>query len=107
MPTRWRRQCGGIRPFDPRPHSGGYLSFSEREGIALLNAQGMGAREIARQVDCDPGATFCELQRNAATRGGKIDYRASVAQGKSDMAVHRPKASKLFASPRLYAYAQE
>ncbi|MFE5096952.1 hypothetical protein ACFRCI_43290 [Streptomyces sp. NPDC056638] len=27
--TRWFRQCGGMRPFDPKPHSGRYLSFSE------------------------------------------------------------------------------
>ncbi|MFB6876004.1 IS30 family transposase, partial [Streptomyces sp. NPDC056323] len=40
--TRWFRQCGGMRPFDPMPHSGRYLLFSEREEIALLNAQGMG-----------------------------------------------------------------
>jgi hypothetical protein len=42
--TRWYRQCGGMRPFDPRPPSGRYLSFQEREEIALLNAQGKGVR---------------------------------------------------------------
>ncbi|MGW7283846.1 IS30 family transposase [Streptomyces sp. NPDC054844] len=105
--TRWFRQCGGMRPFDPKPHSGRYLSFSEREEIALLNAQGKGVREIAREVGRDPGTISRELRRNAATRSGKLDYRASVAQWKSDMAARRPKTSKLVANPRLHAYVQE
>ncbi|MGP3690723.1 IS30 family transposase [Streptomyces sp. IBSNAI002] len=105
--TRWFRQCRGMRPFDPKPHSGRYLSFSEREEIALLNARGEGVREIARQVGRDPGTVSRELRRNAATRGGKLDYRASVAQWKSDVAARRPKTSKLVADPRLYAYVQE
>src|SRR5664279_607530 len=53
--TRWYRQCGGMRPFDPGPPSGRYLSFQEREEIALLNAQGKGVREIARDVGRSPG----------------------------------------------------
>ena len=41
--TRWFRQCGGMQPFDPRPPSGSYLSFREREEIALLKAGQGGA----------------------------------------------------------------
>jgi IS30 family transposase len=41
-------------------------------------------REIARQVGRDPGTISRDLRRNAATRGGKLDYRASVAQWKAD-----------------------
>ena len=48
-----------------------------------------------------------ELRRNAATRGGKLDYRASVAQWKADLAARRPKTAKLVANPRLHAYVQE
>ncbi|MEU8952107.1 IS30 family transposase [Streptomyces sp. NPDC048489] len=105
--TRWYRQCGGMRPFNPQPHSGRYLSFSEREEIALLNAQGKGVREIAREVARDPGTISRELRRNAATRNGKREYRATVAQWKSDLAARRPKTSKLVANPRLHAYVQE
>ena len=105
--SRWYRQCGGMRPFDPKPHSGRYLSFSEREEIALLNAQCMGVRESARQVGRDPGTISRELRRNAVTRGGKPDYRASVAQWKSDMAARRPKPSRLVANPQLHAYIQD
>ena len=105
--TRWYRQCGGMCPFDSKPPSGRYLSFSEREEIALLRAQGKGVREIARDVGRNPGTISRELRRNAATRSGKLDYRASVAQWKADMAAQRPKTAKLVANPRLHAYVQE
>lgn len=105
--TRWYRQCGGMRPFDPRPLSGRYLSFSEREEIALLRAQGNGVREIARIVDRNPGTISRELRRNAATRSGRLDYRASVAQWKADIAARRPKTAKLATNTRLHAYVQE
>ena len=95
-------------PFDlkSRP-SGRYLSFAEREEIALLRAQAKGVRQIARAVGRDPGTISRELRRNAATRGGTLDYRASVAQWKADLAACRPKTPKLVADPRLHAYVQE
>jgi IS30 family transposase len=60
------------------PLKGRYLSFEEREVIALLNARGTGVREIARALKRDPSTISTELRRNAATRAGKLDYRASV-----------------------------
>ena len=85
-------------PFDinKRP-SGRYLSFAEREDIALLKVQGKGVREIARVVGRDPATISRELRRNAATRGGTLEYRASVAQWKSDRMARRPKTAKLAA----------
>jgi transposase-like protein len=68
------------RPFMTVPLTGRYLSFEEREEIALLKAQGAGVREIARHLGRDPSTVSRELRRNAATRGGRLDYRASVAQ---------------------------
>jgi len=104
---RWFRHCGGMRPFDPKPPSGRYLLFREREEIALLMVQGKGVREIARQIGRDPATISRELRRNAATRGHTVDYRASVAQWKADMVARRPKVAKLVANPRLHAYVQE
>jgi IS30 family transposase len=72
------------------PVAGRYLSFEEREMIALLNAQEAGVREIARQIGKDPATVSRELPRNAATRGGKIDYRASVTQRKAELIARRP-----------------
>ena len=69
--------------------------------------QGKGIREIARAIGRDPGTVSRELRRNAATRGGKLEYRASVAQWKADMAAKRPKAAKLVTNPRLHDYVHE
>ena len=77
---RWFRERGGMPTFMLAPLSGRYLSFAEREEIALLRAQGAGVREIARGSVRSPSTISRELRRNAATRGGKLEYRASVAQ---------------------------
>ncbi len=69
-----------MNPCLPLTVSGRYLSFAERESIALLRAQGNGVREIARQVGRDPSTISRELLRNASTRTYNLDYKASVAQ---------------------------
>ncbi len=56
--------------------SGPYLSFVEREEIALLCAGGHGVREIARRLGRAPSTISRELRRNAATRGGGLEYGA-------------------------------
>ena len=89
------------------PASGRYLSFAEREEIALLRAQGAGVREIAKQLGRAPSTISRELRRNAATRGGKLEYRASVAQWKADLVARRPKQAKLAGNARLREYVQD
>ena len=102
--ARWFRHAGGMPPFDVngRP-SGRCLCFAEREEVAVLCAQGEGVREIARAVGRDPGMISRGLGRDAAVRGGRIEYRASVAQWKADMAARRPEVPKLVADKRLRA----
>lgn len=92
---RWFRHRGGMPLFMSNPISGRYLSFVEREEIALLRAQDVGVREIARRIGRSPSTVSRELTRNAATRGGKLEYRASVAQWKSELLARRPKPAKL------------
>jgi len=87
--------------------SGRYLSFEEREEIALLKAQGKGVRGIAREIGRDPGTVSRELRRNAATRGGKQVYRAVVAQWKAQQAAKRPKTAKLVTNKRLREYVAD
>ncbi len=77
------------------PLSGRYLSFAEREEIALLRARGCGVREIARLVGRSPSTISRELRRNAATRGGGLEYRATTAQWHADRRARRPKPAKL------------
>ena len=87
--------------------TGRYLSFEEREEIALLRAKGRGVREIARRIGRDPGTISRELRRNAATRSGKQEYRAVVAQWKAQQAAKRPKTARLATNDRLRDYVQE
>jgi IS30 family transposase len=93
--------------FMTKPLSGRYLCFEEREEIALLRAQGEGVREIARRLGRSPSTISRELRRNAATRGGKLEYRASVAQWKAELMARRPKTAKLAADERLRRYVQD
>src|SRR5947209_19325705 len=46
--VRWFRKGGGMSPLSFAPASGRYLSFDEREEIAVLRAGGSGIREIAQ-----------------------------------------------------------
>src|SRR4051795_12063727 len=84
-----------------------YLCFAEREDIAMLRAEGNGVREIARAIGRSPSTISRELRRNAATRGGKLEYRASVAQWKAELVARRLKTAKLAADPRLREYVQD
>jgi IS30 family transposase len=90
-----------------RPLSGRFLSFEEREEIALLRAGGAGVREIARQLGRAPSTVSRELRRNAATRTGRLEYRASTAQWHADRRARRPKPAKLATNEQLRRYVQE
>jgi IS30 family transposase len=105
--ARWFRHRGGMPSIDLAPLSGRYLSFREREEIAILHAQGASVRQIARRLGRAPSTISRELRRNAATRGGKLDYRASVAQWKAELVAQRPKTAKLVVNDRLREYMQE
>jgi IS30 family transposase len=105
--TRWFRHGGGMPPISLAEPSGRYLSFAEREEIALLTAQNFGVRQIARHLGRDPSTVSRELRRNMATRAGDRGYRASVAQWKADLAARRPKTAKLVTNVRLREYVQD
>src|SRR3954453_8110804 len=94
--SRWFRQRGGMSASIRKgPSAGRYLSFAEREEIALLRAQGAGVREMARRAGRAASTISRELRRNAATRGGNLDYRATTAQWHAERAARRPKPAKL------------
>jgi DNA-binding CsgD family transcriptional regulator len=105
--SRWFRHAGGMPPISLADPSGRYLSFTEREEIALLNVQRLGVREIARQIGRDPGTVSRELRPNAATRPSQKGYRAGVAQWKAQQAAKRPKPAKLATNPQLRAYVEQ
>jgi len=87
--------------------SGRYLSFAEREEIALLRARGCGVRETARLVRRAASTVSRELRRNAATRSGGLEYRATTAQWHADRRARRPKPAKLVVNAELRRYVQD
>jgi IS30 family transposase len=105
--VRWFREGGGMPSVTLAPLSGRYLSFVEREEIALLRAWGCGVREVARQLGRSPSTISRELRRNAATRGGRLEYRASSAQWHADRRGRRPKPTKLATNLELRRYVQD
>ena len=89
------------------PLSGRYLALAEREEIALLRVQGVSMQEIARRLGRAASTISRELRRNAATRSGGFDYRATTAQWHADRSARRPKQAKLVTNTALRAYVQE
>jgi IS30 family transposase len=105
--SRWFRQAGGMPPIGLAPGSERYLSFAEREEIAILHAQHLGVRGIARRLGRSASTISRELRRNASTRSHAVTYRASTAQWHAERRASRPKLAKLAANDRLRAYVQE
>lgn len=109
--VRWFREAGGMPPSHlsavSPPRSGRFLSFAEREEIAILRAQGQGVRAIARRIARAASTVSRELRRNAATRGGGLEYRAATAQWHADRAARRPKLARLAVNATLRTYVQD
>ena len=90
-----------------KPLSGRYLSLAEREEIALLLVQGHGVCEIARRLGRAPSTISREIRRNAATRSGNFEYRATTAQWHAERAARRPKVAKLVANDTLRRWVED
>lgn len=105
--VRWFRQSGGVPSLSPASLSGRYLSFEEREEISLLRARSVRVRDIAWRLGRSPSTISRELRRNAATRGGDLEYRATTAQWHADRRARRPKVAKLAANDTLRQYVQD
>src|SRR6266851_1756126 len=105
--SRWFRDGGGMPPISLAPVSGRYLSCAEREEIAILRAQQVGVREIARRLKRSASTISRELRRNASTRSHAVAYRATTAQWHAERRASRPKVSKLAADDALREYVQD
>jgi IS30 family transposase len=104
---RWFRHAGGVNPCLPPTVTGRYLSFSEREDIAIWHAQQLSIREIARRLNRSPSTISRELRRNASTRTWRLNYKASTAQWHAERRARRPKVAKLATNEVLREYVQE
>lgn len=104
--ARWFREGGGMRTVSVEPLSGRYLSFIEREEIAIMRARGCGVRHIAGELGRSPSTISRELARNSTRVGTRRGYRATAAQWHADQRAKRPKPAKLAVNDRLRAYVQ-
>jgi hypothetical protein len=101
---RWIVAAGGVRPRRGRDLQGRYLSFSEREEIALGRAAGESVRCIARRLGRSPSTVSRELARSADRRG---EYRATTAHAQAWERASRPKPAKLVVNGRLRELVQQ
>jgi Helix-turn-helix domain len=72
-----------------------------------MRARGRGVRYMARHLNRAPSTVSRELARNAATRSGGFEYRATTAQWHAERAARRPKVAKLASNEALRHYVQD
>lgn len=101
LATRWFSEAGGMPSVELVPALGRYLSFGEREEIAILHDRDVGVREIARRLGRSSSTISRELRRNVSTRNNETIYRASTAQWQAERRASRPKVAKLAVDDRL------
>jgi IS30 family transposase len=87
----------------PVAGTGRFLSFAEREEIAVGLAAGQSRRVIAARLGRHPSTIGREIRRNAPRAGG---YRARAAEAQAQHRARRPKTAKLAADGRLREYVQ-
>ena len=92
---------GGVRPRPPRPGSGRFLSFAEREEIALRLAAGLSPAVIARGLGRHRSTITREIARHRRAHDARLDYRASRAQWRAEHNARRPKPAKLVVNAEL------
>jgi IS30 family transposase len=85
------------------PVSGRYLSFAEREEIAVGVAAGEPVRVIAARLGRAPSTVSREIARNSSYRGR---YRALAAQARAEGRSRRPKTAKLAGNALLREWVQ-
>jgi IS30 family transposase len=95
-------EAGGVKGNGPVAGCGRYLSFAEREEIAVGLAAGESRRSIAARLGRHPATVGREIARNAPRAG----YRARAAEAQAQHRARRPKPAKLAAHGRLRRHVQ-
>jgi Helix-turn-helix domain len=107
---RWFREAGGTLPamFRPtRSHCPGGICLWRNARRSLLRVQGLSLQEIGRRHGRSGSTISREVRRNAATRSGVLEYRATTAQWHAERSARRPKATKLARNAALRCYVEE
>lgn len=94
---------GGVRP-PPRARGKQQLTATEREEISRGIAAGLSSRAIAAILGRSPSTASREITRNG---GGRLRYRAAVADAATWERARRPKTSRLATSPELLAAVRD
>ena len=89
---------GGVRP-SARRRSGRHLTITEREEISRGIAAGLSGRAIAAQLGRPASTVSREINRN----GGRVGYRAALADSAAWERARRPKLSRLASHAELLA----
>jgi len=99
----WRLlgEAGGVKANGPIAGGGRYLSFAEREEIAVGLAAGESRRSIAARLGRHPSTVGREIARNGPRAGG---YRARAAEAQAQCRARRPNPAKLAVRGRLREY---
>src|SRR4051812_38081800 len=104
--VRWFREgvagCGG----HPSRAVGAVTVVCPARGDRAAARRGQGRACDRQEHDRSASTISRELRRNAATRGGRLDYRASVAQWHAEQRGKRPKVAKLAVNRELREYVQ-
>lgn len=96
--------AGGIRPRRGRDLKGRCLTFTQREEIAILRAQGQSLRLIGEEIGRSASTISRELKRN--TKPGTA-YRATSAHVLAYERASWPKPAKLHTNTALRAIVEE
>src|SRR5207248_7582691 len=107
--ARWFRHSGGMPSVSQARLSGPLSVLRRTRGSRAAARQRLWrARDRqARRLHRAPSTISREVRRNAATRGGYLDYRALTAQWHADRRARRPKAAKLAVNDRLRENVQD
>jgi transposase, IS30 family len=97
---RWFKDAGGMCPISLAAPGSRFLSFAEREEIAVGVAAKLSDAQIARELGRDRSTVYRERRRNAPGRY-RERYRAGVAQRQCEIRARRPKPTKLELVDRL------
>ncbi len=89
-------RAGGIAP-RPQKERATSLKCDEREEISRGLARGDSVRAMAGELGRSPSTISREIARN----GGRVAYRAAIAEARAAKAVLRPKLCKLATAKRL------
>lgn len=106
---RWFRDAGGVKPQfkEPQGQKRPRLSESEREEIRVGIAWGESDSKIAARLGRARSTIWREIINNVGRTGARSDYRAHLAQSRSEQRARRPQLGKLAGNPELHAAVEE